>query len=129
MSVEQDGVPAAARERHAELTELVNEANWRYYVLDAPTVSDAEYDAWMRELKELEEAHPELRTPDSPTQRVGAPVATETDALRAVRAAVEMRATLALLNNELDAGWGVRLVNRFGINTGEVIAGDQTQGY
>ena len=70
-------MPAAARERHAELTELVNEANWRYYVLDAPTVSDAEYDAWMRELKELEEAHPELRTPDSPTQRVGAPVATE----------------------------------------------------
>lgn len=75
--VAEGGVPAAARERHAELTELVNDANWRYYVLDAPTVSDAEYDQWMRELKELEEEYPELRTPDSPTQRVGAPVSTE----------------------------------------------------
>ncbi|MGH9617098.1 MAG: NAD-dependent DNA ligase LigA, partial [Acidobacteriaceae bacterium] len=42
-----------------------------YYVLDAPEVSDAQYDAWMRELRGLEDAHPELRTPDSPTQRVG----------------------------------------------------------
>jgi len=42
-----------------------------YYVLDAPEVSDAQYDAWMRELRALEDAHPELRTPDSPTQRVG----------------------------------------------------------
>ena len=83
MSVEVEGgvggedVPAAARERHAELSELVDEANWRYYVLDAPTVSDAEYDRWMRELKELEEAYPGLRTPDSPTQRVGAPISTD----------------------------------------------------
>ena len=53
----------------------------------------------------------------------------EDDALRAVRAAVEMRETLAILNHELEAGWGVRLMNRIGINTGEVIAGDQTQGY
>lgn len=42
-----------------------------YYVLDAPEVSDAQYDAWMRNLRALEDAHPELRTPDSPTQRVG----------------------------------------------------------
>lgn len=42
-----------------------------YYVLDAPEVSDAQYDAWMRELRALEQAHPELLTPDSPTQRVG----------------------------------------------------------
>ena len=40
-------------------------------VLDAPEVSDAQYDTWMRELRALEDAHPELRTPDSPTQRVG----------------------------------------------------------
>ncbi|MFC4060772.1 NAD-dependent DNA ligase LigA [Planomonospora corallina] len=74
MGVEVEGVPAAALERHAELSELVEEANWRYYVLDAPTVSDAQYDAWMRELHALEEEHPSLRTPDSPTQKVGAPV-------------------------------------------------------
>ena len=42
-----------------------------YYVLDAPTIPDAHYDALLRELRELEEAHPEFRTPDSPTQRVG----------------------------------------------------------
>ncbi|TIP96896.1 MAG: adenylate/guanylate cyclase domain-containing protein, partial [Mesorhizobium sp.] len=59
----------------------------------------------------------------------GMPFVHEDDALRAVRAAVEMRETLGILNHELEAGWGVRLMNRIGINTGEVIAGDQTQGY
>ncbi|PZV39006.1 ATP-binding protein [Mesorhizobium kowhaii] len=59
----------------------------------------------------------------------GVPLLHEDDALRAVRAAVEMRDTLAILNHELEAGWGVRLMNRIGINTGEVIAGNQTQGY
>lgn len=59
----------------------------------------------------------------------GVPVVHEDDALRAVRAAVEMRDRLAILNHELEAGWGVRLMNRIGINTGEVIAGNQTQGY
>ena len=58
----------------------------------------------------------------------GVPILHEDDALRAVRAAVEMRDTLAILNRELEAGWGVRLANRIGVNTGEVIAGD-TQGH
>ncbi len=61
--------PAARAE---QLRRLIERANYAYYVLDAPEVSDQEYDAWMRELQELERAHPELRTPDSPTQRVGA---------------------------------------------------------
>ncbi|GLW24526.1 DNA ligase 1 [Microbispora amethystogenes] len=69
--------PSEARERHAELAELLDEANWRYYVLDSPTVSDAEYDGWMREIRALEERHPDLRTPDSPTQRVGAPISSD----------------------------------------------------
>ncbi|HLT60690.1 MAG TPA: NAD-dependent DNA ligase LigA, partial [Microlunatus sp.] len=64
---------AAARDRHAELSELLNEARWRYHVLDAPTISDAEFDAMMRELNRLEEQYPSLRTPDSPTQQVGGP--------------------------------------------------------
>ncbi len=59
--------------RAAELRELIDEANHAYYVLDQPTVNDAVYDDWMRELEALEEADPALRTPDSPTQRVGAP--------------------------------------------------------
>jgi predicted ATPase/class 3 adenylate cyclase len=59
----------------------------------------------------------------------GVPLLHEDDALRAVRAAVEMRDKLAILNHELEAGWGVRLMNRIGINTGEVIAGDNTGEY
>jgi len=59
------------RQRHKELAELVDEHRTRYYLDDAPTVSDAEYDLLMRELEALEEQFPELRTPDSPTQTVG----------------------------------------------------------
>ena len=55
-----------------QLRALLREASHRYYVLDAPTLSDAEYDRGFRELEELERAHPSLLTPDSPTQRVGA---------------------------------------------------------
>jgi DNA ligase (NAD+) len=62
-------------QRIAALREQIREHNYRYYVLDEPSVSDAAYDALMRELRALEEAHPDLRTPDSPTQRVGAPPA------------------------------------------------------
>ncbi len=70
-------VDAAARHRHAELSAEITEANHRYHVLDSPTISDAEYDAFMRELRALEEQYPELRTPDSPTQRVGGAISTE----------------------------------------------------
>jgi DNA ligase (NAD+) len=59
--------------RRAEaLRAAIDEANYRYYALDAPTISDAEYDRLFRELQALESAHPELVAPDSPTQRVGA---------------------------------------------------------
>ncbi|MCD6290793.1 MAG: NAD-dependent DNA ligase LigA [Anaerolineae bacterium] len=57
--------------RIARLRELINYHNYRYYVLDSPEISDAEYDALLRELRQLEAEHPELITPDSPTQRVG----------------------------------------------------------
>jgi DNA ligase (NAD+) len=60
-------------ERAAELRALLEEANVRYYVLDAPTITDAQYDTMLRELSALENEHPELRSADSPTQRVGAP--------------------------------------------------------
>lgn len=63
--------PAA---RAAELRAILDEANHRYHVLDAPTISDREYDLLFKELNELEAGHPDLVTPDSPTQRVGAPV-------------------------------------------------------
>jgi DNA ligase (NAD+) len=57
--------------RLEELRALIRHHDYRYYVLDSPEISDAEYDALFRELEELERAHPELVTPDSPTQRVG----------------------------------------------------------
>jgi DNA ligase (NAD+) len=60
-----------AKHRHAELAEQVAEHNHRYHVLDSPVISDAQYDALIRELRQLEENYPELRTPDSPTQQVG----------------------------------------------------------
>jgi len=66
------GNMAEVKQRVAKLRDLINYHNYRYYVLDSPEISDAEYDEFMRELKQLEEAHHELITPDSPTQRVGA---------------------------------------------------------
>ena len=69
--------PPAARERHAELSQEIEEHNYRYNVLDAPVISDADYDKLMVELRELEDRYPDLRTPDSPTQKVGAKISTE----------------------------------------------------
>ncbi len=67
MATTDDAVAA----RIEELRALIRHHDYRYYVLDSPEISDAEYDALFRELEELEQAHPELITPDSPTQRVG----------------------------------------------------------
>src|SRR5687768_18274811 len=68
---------AEARDQHQELSEQIEEARWRYYVLDDPTLSDADFDVRLRELEALEEQFPELRTPDSPTQKVGGAVSTD----------------------------------------------------
>ncbi len=75
-NIELSGSQAKASQRHADLSERVNDARWRYYVLDAPTISDGEFDAILRELSDLEDAFPILRTPDSPTQQVGPPPST-----------------------------------------------------
>jgi DNA ligase (NAD+) len=61
------------KQRIEKLRGVINHHNYRYYVLDSPEISDAEYDELMRELQQLESEHPELVTPDSPTQRIGAP--------------------------------------------------------
>ncbi len=66
---------SADRARAKELAELIDEHRYRYYVLDAPVLSDAEYDVLERELIALETRFPELRTPDSPTQHVGGAIA------------------------------------------------------
>ena len=76
-STDAVGTPVEARQRHEELAARLDEASYRYHVLDRPTISDAAYDTAMAELRVLEDEHPELRTPDSPTQRVGATYSTE----------------------------------------------------
>jgi DNA ligase (NAD+) len=72
-----EAAPEAAREEHRLLAEEVEDARWRYYVLDDPVLDDADFDQRLRRLEALEEAHPELRTPDSPTQKVGGSVSTD----------------------------------------------------
>src|SRR5512134_1458817 len=69
--------PAEVSQRHAQLADELTEHQYRYYVLDAPTISDAEFDRQLRELAVLEEEYPALRTPDSPTQRVGGTFSTQ----------------------------------------------------
>jgi DNA ligase (NAD+) len=76
---EQAPVPAGARHRWTELAEQIRAHQFAYYVRDAPTVSDAEYDSLMRDLEALEAEHPGLRTPDSPTQNVGGTFSTDFD--------------------------------------------------
>ncbi|GAB3153637.1 NAD-dependent DNA ligase LigA [Micromonospora sonneratiae] len=66
-----------ARERHTILSTEITEHQYRYYVLDAPTIADAEFDVLLRELEALEAEFPALRTPDSPTQRVGGTFSTQ----------------------------------------------------
>jgi DNA ligase (NAD+) len=102
---------AEAREQHAEVSERLNEARWRYHVLDAPTISDAEFDRLMRELNDLESRFPALRTPDSPTQQVGGPPST-------TFAPVEHLVKMMSLDNafsdeELDR-WAARAVRELG---------------
>jgi DNA ligase (NAD+) len=74
-SASRGAVPAAAAARAAALRKEIAGHDHRYYILDAPTVSDAEYDALFRELSDLEERYPALVTPESPTQRVAGAVA------------------------------------------------------
>ncbi|MFE4633295.1 NAD-dependent DNA ligase LigA [Streptomyces sp. NPDC056773] len=104
-------VPAAVREQHALIAEQVEEHRFRYYVNDQPVVSDAEFDQLLRSLEALEEQHPELRTPDSPTQKVAG--AYETDF-----ASVEHRERMLSLDNAFDdeelAAWAERVARDAG---------------
>jgi DNA ligase (NAD+) len=66
-----EDVPAGVRERYAALADELRGHQFRYYILDSPTISDGEFDTLLRELEAIEQAHPSLITPDSPSQRVG----------------------------------------------------------
>ncbi|MEW2345570.1 NAD-dependent DNA ligase LigA [Streptomyces griseoaurantiacus] len=107
-------VPAQARERHVRLAEQIEEHRFRYYVKDAPVVSDAEFDRLLRELQELEERHPELRTPDSPTQKVAGAYETE---FTSVRHRERMLSLDNTFNDEDLAAWTERIARELGSQT------------
>lgn len=95
-------------DRTVSLRKQLDYHNYRYYVLDSPEISDAEYDQLMRELKTLEEQHPELVTPDSPTQRIGAePV----EAFGVVEHPLPLMSLGNVFSDEELAAWHRRSVN------------------
>ncbi len=105
------------RQRHKELAEVIEEHRQRYHRDDAPTISDGEYDALIRELQDLEDQLPELRTPDSPTQQVGGMISSTFEAY-------EHRERLMSLDNafsipELEA-WHARIL-REGVDNAEFL--------
>ncbi|POX53641.1 NAD-dependent DNA ligase LigA [Streptomyces sp. Ru72] len=104
-------VPAEAREQHAQLAEQIEEHRFRYYVKDAPVISDAEFDQLLRSLEALEEQYPELRTPNSPTQKVAGAYETEFTA-------VQHRERMLSLDNAFDdeelAAWADRVAKEVG---------------
>ncbi|WP_328309300.1 NAD-dependent DNA ligase LigA [Streptomyces sp. NBC_00442] len=112
MAGEQNAVvPAEAREQHALLAEQIEEHRFRYYVRDQPVISDGDFDKLLRSLEALEDEHPELRTPDSPTQKVAGPYATDF-------ASVEHRERMLSLDNAFDdeelAAWSERVAKDVG---------------
>jgi DNA ligase (NAD+) len=115
VAVEQQGqAPAEAREKHARLAEQVEEHRFRYYVKDQPVISDGDFDKLLRSLEALEEEYPELRTPDSPTQKVAGQYETEFTA-------VEHRERMLSLDNAFDdeelAAWAERVARE--VNTSD----------
>lgn len=110
----------APEARAAELRTQLERHNHRYYVLDDPEVSDAEYDALLNELRDIEAEHPELRTPDSPTQRVGAD---PLDKFEEVRHLQPMLSLANARNEEEMKAWIVRserYLQRQGVELGDV---------
>lgn len=101
----------AVKERIEKLREQINYHNYRYYVLDSPEISDAEYDALMQELVRLESEHQELVTPDSPTQRVGA---APLEAFGVVAHPVPMLSLGNVFNHEELLAWHKRISNLVG---------------
>ncbi len=116
-TAEVRAAPADARERHAALADEIEGHRWRYYIHDAPTVSDGEFDALLHELEQLEEQYPELRTPDSPTQKVGGAVSTLFTAVEHAERMMSLDNAFSLA--DLDS-WATRL-GRDGVEEAEYL--------
>lgn len=109
-----EGVPATALRRHADLAQRLEDAAYRYYVLDRPTIPDADYDVAMRELEALEDAHPTLRSPDSPTQKVAGTYSTLFTPVQHIERLLSLDNTFTY--DEL-AAWETRVVREVGEGT------------
>jgi DNA ligase (NAD+) len=104
-AAEQEDAPAEVRHRHAELSDELNMHLYRYHVLDSPLISDAEYDRMMLELREVEDRYPQLRTPDSASQKVGGAISTDFTAVDHLERLLSL--DNAFSAEELDA-WAAR---------------------
>ena len=120
MTSEKPGASAADKRKAAKLAAQLSEANHAYYVEGASSVSDAQYDAWFRELLALERAHPELRGPDSPTQRVGAPLP-EGSSFEKVPHAVPMLSIESLFEAEQVLDFEGKIRRFLGVEEGEIL--------
>ena len=116
---------ADAAQRARELRELIRYHNHRYYVLDDPEVTDAEYDALMRELIALEEAHPELADPDSPSRRVGGEVSTS---FEPVVHELPMLSLDNVFNDDLLRAFDARVRRATGLGSVEYVAEPKIDG-
>jgi DNA ligase (NAD+) len=117
--------PKTAAERARELARELAYHNYRYYVLDQPVISDAEYDRLLRELQQLEERYPELAGPDSPTRRVGAPPRKE---FGEVRYSVPMLSLDNAFDEEELAAFDRRVRERLGVGTVTYLAEPKLDG-
>lgn len=118
-------IPKEIRQRAEQLRKELNFHNYRYYVLDSPVVSDAEYDRMMRELQALEEKYPGLVSPDSPTQRVGAE---PLDEFGTVRHAIPMLSLENSMNRDETRAWMERTRQALGVDTLEVVCEPKLDG-
>ena len=115
----------ALQSRVEELRQLINYHNYRYYVLDSPEISDGEYDRLMEELRRLEAEHPELSSPDSPTQRVGAgPL----EAFGIVRHEIPMLSLANVFSQDALLKWYQRIAGLVGRNQIELVVEPKIDG-
>ena len=109
---------AKIQQRVDQLRKEINHHNYRYHALDAPEISDAKFDVLMRQLRELEEQHPDLVTPESPTQRVGAPPA---QGFAQVQHQLPMLSLDNAFNPEELAAWYRRVSNLLGVDSPDLV--------
>ena len=108
---------AQTESRAAEVRATLNRANHDYYVLSQPTLSDSEYDTLLRELRDLEEKHPDLKSPDSPTHRVGAPPSQQ---FEPVQHPVPMLSLSNVTSEETFNAWYQRALDYLEINSADL---------